>query len=269
MSDLRIVSLKHIQDMPPVVSLQRGYWGDDGEAVIPSHMLYSIVANGGHVLAAMDGQQMAGFVVGMLGYDAEPMRDNLYIYSKRMVVGPNYRNQGLAYRLKMAQRDEAIRLGLSRVIWTFDPMLTPNAHLNLRKLGGMSRHYLTDHYGTDNTGGLSPFGMSDRLYLEWFINDADVVARVHNTFSPLSYANYLQQGAEHIGWDDSLLFDAETILLQVTPRGDELLEVMLSLRDKMQTLMRNGYSVVDFVQHHIDEQRYGFYVLRRISSDAA
>src|SRR5690606_1782525 len=112
---IEIRALHSLSDMAAAVDLQKSYWGDDLESVIPAHMLFSLANHGGHVLAALDGNQMAGVLVGFLGTNMEepdrPAMANLQIVSKRMVVLSEYRNRGLAYRLKLAQRDLAIRQG--------------------------------------------------------------------------------------------------------------------------------------------------------------
>ena len=141
---IRIRPLRALDEMAAAVDLQQVYWGSDSGSVIPAHMLFSLAAHGGHVLAALDGDKQVGVLVGLLGADTDAMRDDpaishLYIYSKRMVVLPDYRGRGLGTQLKLAQRDFALSQGIERVVWTFDPLLAPNAHLNLRKLGGISR----------------------------------------------------------------------------------------------------------------------------------
>ena len=41
--------------MHAVVELQKTFWGNDVESVIPAHMLFSLANYGGHVLVAYDG----------------------------------------------------------------------------------------------------------------------------------------------------------------------------------------------------------------------
>jgi len=53
--------------------------------------------------------------------------------------------------------------------WTFDPLIARNAHLNLHKLGAISRAYYEDYYGPmdDRFNGGLP---TDRLLVEWRLN---------------------------------------------------------------------------------------------------
>src|SRR3954462_12563274 len=116
METIEIRPLRALEDMRPVVEMQKLYWGDDLESVIPAHMLFSLANHGGHVLAAFDGDKPVGVLVGFLStHQADPPRPamaNLQIFSKRMVVLPEYRSQGIGYRLKLAQRDIALKEGI-------------------------------------------------------------------------------------------------------------------------------------------------------------
>jgi len=44
MGEIVIKALRHFEDMQPAVELQKIYWGDDAEALVPAHMLYSLAA---------------------------------------------------------------------------------------------------------------------------------------------------------------------------------------------------------------------------------
>src|SRR5664279_5331815 len=195
METIEIRPLRAFDDMRSVVEMQSNYWGDDLESVIPAHMLFSLANHGGHVLAAFDGSRPVGVLVGFLSTNMEePMRPamaNLQIFSKRMVVLPEYRGQGIGYRLKLAQRAIAITQGIRLVVWTFDPMLALNAHLNIRKLGAICHTYNEDYYGTSSEGGLARLGSSDRLMVEWWVTNRRVEERIHGSRTDLTLSHYL------------------------------------------------------------------------------
>lgn len=192
---VQIRPARTLDEMRPLVGLQQQYWGGDAESVIPAHMLFSLANNGGHVLTAYDGDQPVGMLVGFLGTNMEdnrrPAMANLQIVSKRMVVLPAYRGGGIGYRLKLAQRDQALAQGVRLIVWTFDPLLSRNAHLNIRKLGAISRHYLQDHYGTSSEGGLAVLGSSDRLAVEWWVTNRRVEERLFGKRLDLTLGHYL------------------------------------------------------------------------------
>ena len=97
-----------------------------------------------------------------------------YLHSHMLAVLPEYRNAGLGRRLKLAQRDDAISRGFDLMEWTYDPLEIKNGHLNIARLGAISRRYQPDFYGPSSSplqGGLP----TDRLYAEWWLNSPRVV----------------------------------------------------------------------------------------------
>ena len=196
MATIDIRPLHSLDELRPVVELQRVYWGDDLESVIPAHMLFSIANHGGHVLTAFDGDRPIGVLVGFLGTNMEeprrPAMANLQIVSKRMVVLPEYRGQGIGYRLKLAQRELAVAVGIRLIVWTFEPLLAANAHLNIRKFGAICNAYAEDYYGTSSEGGLAKFGISDRLMVEWWVTNRRVEERILGSRTDLTLTHYLE-----------------------------------------------------------------------------
>jgi predicted GNAT superfamily acetyltransferase len=192
MNNIEIRLLTTLDEMRTATELQKTYWGSDLESVIPAHMLYSLAAYGGHVLAAFDQQQMIGVLVDFLGTSAEGLAaEHLQLVSKRMVLLPEYRGQGIGYQLKCEQRRFAIRQGLELITWTFDPLLSLNAGLNIHKLGAVSRTYLENHYGTAEDGGLATLGSSDRLLAEWWITGPHVTTQLTDPHRAAGLKAYL------------------------------------------------------------------------------
>jgi predicted GNAT superfamily acetyltransferase len=112
---------------------------------------------------------MVGFAMALPGYrDGKP-----YLHSHMLAVLPEYRNAGLGRRLKLAQREDALARGFDRMEWTFDPLEIKNAHLNMARLGAISRRYIPDFYGPSTSplqGGLP----TDRLVAEWWLKSIRV-----------------------------------------------------------------------------------------------
>ncbi|MGH9566998.1 MAG: GNAT family N-acetyltransferase, partial [Candidatus Angelobacter sp.] len=81
---------------------------------------------------------------------------------------------GLGRRLKLFQREDAIKLVYELMEWTFDPLEIKNAYLNLVRLGAITRRYSVNHYGFSSSplqGGLP----TDRLIAEWWLKSERVV----------------------------------------------------------------------------------------------
>ena len=285
MASIEIRPLRTLEEMRPAVELQKIYWGTDLESVIPAHMLFSLANHGGHVLAAFDGNHPVGVLVGFLSTNMtdpdRPAMANLQIFSKRMVVLPDYRGQGIGYKLKLAQRDIAIRQGVRLVVWTFDPLLALNAHLNIRKLGVVCNAFYENYYGTSSEGGLTSFGMSDRLMAEWWVTNRRVEERINGTRTDLTLSHYLDAQTPIINpsrmSSDGILLPAESMelpsgslaLLEIPTRyttleanNPQLAQAWrLHVRQAFKQIISRGFIVTDFITEAHERRERSFYLL--------
>jgi len=266
--------LQTLDEMYVAAELQTIYWGSTAESLVPAHMLFTISQVGGHVIAAYDGEKMVGVLVGLLGIDLEAIEnalaEKLLIYSKRMVVLPEYRGQGIAAKLKFLQSELSLEQGIHLVRWTFDPMLAPNAHLNLRKLGGISRVYKQNYYGTTDRAGLVTLGTSDRLVLDWEV-DKITSDKLGKTLE-LTLDTYIHRHAKTLlGFDEIVVNATSNVILVEIPLNfnyllynDERLarKWQAHIRSVMQYYFDNGYHISDFVRGNYQDMERGFYVFR-------
>jgi predicted GNAT superfamily acetyltransferase len=153
------------------------------EDPVPPSLLRSLQDQGGLVLGAFAEIYLAGFVAGVLGWDGQ----KLYHYSLQSAVRPEYQNHHLGYRLKLQQRDEMLRQGLDELRWTFDPLVSRNAHLFVRRLGATPGEYLVHYFGHIHHGEHEEVE-SDRLRLRWKLTDPGVVARLETSAPPADRA---------------------------------------------------------------------------------
>ena len=285
MATIEIRPLRSLDEMRPVVDMQKLYWGDDLESVIPAHMLFSIANHGGHVLTAFDGDRPVGVLVGFLSTNMEepkrPAMANLQIFSKRMMVLPEYRSQGIGYRLKLAQRENAVTQGIRLVVWTFDPVLALNAHLNIRKLGGISQTYHENYYGTSGEGGLAKLGSSDRLLVEWWVTNRRVEERISGSRKDLTLSHYLDANTSILNPSalshDGILLPAEkttlpsgTFALLEIPTRYPILEAnnpqlaqawRMHTRKMFTQMFARGFIVTDFLTEEYESRERSFYLL--------
>jgi chorismate synthase len=157
-----------------VEQLQRAVWGVPDVEIVPLHVLITAARNGGLLLGAFDGQRLAGFVFGFPGLAPD---GRLKHCSHMAGVHPDYRDRGLGYRLKLAQREHVLAQGIDLITWTFDPLETRNASLNFRKLGALCHTYIRDLYGPmrDSLNAGLP---SDRFQVDWWVGSDRVVERL-------------------------------------------------------------------------------------------
>jgi predicted GNAT superfamily acetyltransferase len=172
-SPVEIRSLQTADAMREVETLQREVWGFDDVEVVPLHVLLTAARHGGQLLAAYRDERMVGFSFGYRGVDAD---GTPVLCSHLLAVRSSERGRGLGAALKWAQRDAALAVGLSRIVWTFDPLEHVNATLNLTRLGGVSDRYLVDLYGQlrDELNAGLP---TDRIEMVWHLRAPRVAAR--------------------------------------------------------------------------------------------
>jgi predicted GNAT superfamily acetyltransferase len=137
----------------------------DDRDVIPLHLLLSAQRNGALVLGAFDKRSLVGLLFGYLGLTAA---GRLKHCSHLMGISPEVQGRGVGYRLKLAQREFALAQGCDLVTWTYDPVESRNANLNIRKLGAVCRTYYQDYYGPMEDG-LNRGLPSDRFQVDWWI----------------------------------------------------------------------------------------------------
>jgi predicted GNAT superfamily acetyltransferase len=88
-----------------------------------------------------------------------------------------YRRLDIGSRLKQAQRERAMALGVHEMTWTYDPLQSRNAHFNFSKLGVVSDTYKVDFYGPETSSMLHRNG-TDRLWVRWVLNSRRVRDRL-------------------------------------------------------------------------------------------
>lgn len=201
METISIRMLETIEEMEQAEDLQRTVWPGSETDVVPAHLLTTLAHNGGVVLGAFDSGRLVGLVVGFLGTDAStPDRvamARLKHCSHMMGVLPEYAGRGIGFRLKAAQLDAVVAQGVRLITWTYDPLLSRNAHLNIRRLGAVCRTYLKEVYGAMRDA-LNVGDASDRFQVDWWVTSSRVTSRVQAKRAPLDLAHFLAAGAKEI-----------------------------------------------------------------------
>ena len=172
--EFRFRKLEKPEEFRQVLEVHRAVWGDEG---VPTPLQRALQDNGGLVLGGFVDIYLAGFALSFLGWDGT----TLYHHSHVTAVRPEYQNHHLGFRLKAFQREEVLKLGLSEIRWTFDPLQSRNAWLNVRLLGGHPDRYYIHYYGQMGDS-LNRDVESDRLRLRWEIASPHVEQRLNSLF---------------------------------------------------------------------------------------
>jgi predicted GNAT superfamily acetyltransferase len=289
MSDFDIRPLKTLDDFHAAEEVTRAAWDSDDIDIVPLHIMLTIAKNGGVALGAFANAQLVGFVLGFLGtsnrYGAEaPATVKLKHCSHMLGILPAWQSRGVGYALKVAQREAVLNQGVRQITWTYDPLESKNARLNIAKLGAVCNTYICDYYGELNDG-LNRGLATDRFQVDWWIASRRIETRLTRNRPPLQLHHYLEVGTPIVNaaqWDDRDLpvcpdpigppsadrffveFPAD---FQAIRRADNALAVAwrLHLRSICEAAFASGYTVIDCV-HEPGQPARSFYVMQRIDS---
>lgn len=281
---ITIRSLTSLTDFHAAEELQQKVWPGSDLIIVPLHVLLTVEQNGGVVIGAWDDDKLVGFVMGFLGTvegEAErPAMTRLKHCSHMLAVLPEYRDQGVGYQLKIAQyrvvNQQAVRL----ITWTYDPVESRNANLNIARLGGISRTYKRDHYGEMNDG-LNAGLPSDRLLVEWWITSNRFKQRIGGKRERLTLEAYMaadtlilnptraNESGLPIMIGKPFEPDGMICLVEMPPNFQTLKttdmvlarEWKLSLRHLLESAFEAGYMITDFVFENVADRPRAFYVL--------
>jgi predicted GNAT superfamily acetyltransferase len=162
---LSVRQLSDKKEFEDAEEVQMSAWGMGPRGATPKEVMIAINDNGGLVLGAFDSRKMVGFALTLVGYAA----GRTYMYSHMTGVAKDYQSKGVGYMLKQKQREIALEKGFELIAWTFDPIISRNAHFNFGKLGVVARTYFVNYYGPMDDS--INFGWdTDRILCEWHIS---------------------------------------------------------------------------------------------------
>jgi predicted GNAT superfamily acetyltransferase len=169
-----ISPFRNLADYKACEDIQREVWHTQDIDIVPVPLLLAADRAGSLLLGAYNNLgELIGFVFSLLG--SQEGRQILHSYM--MAVRVAYRNFDVGYKLKMAQRKEALKRKITLVVSSFDPMKPLNAYFTLGKLGEWSNAYEENYYG--ETTSFPDRGLpTDRLLTCWNLDSAAVVRRL-------------------------------------------------------------------------------------------
>lgn len=280
--NVKIKSLETLEEMKLVVDLQRDIWGygnPNAAFPYPDRCLFEFAESGGLIGGAFVDDKIIGFSAAWLGKDKKLNKQ--YLHSQLVGILEDYRSFGIGEKLKLHQREYAQSIDIDLIKWTFDPLKTRNANLNIRKLRAIVRTYTPDYYGNLQSAfnkGLA----TDRFWVEWYVNSSRVTNKeIQTSLEPGNIDSLsINQIKDENGLSriDSynLNKNQEVLFIEVPNNFDEILDKDIqvakdwqsSFRDIFQSYFHKGYILTDFlVQKSGDKTRTYYQVSKSANLD--
>jgi chorismate synthase len=183
-----IRDLRTIDDLNQLRAVEKEVWGMADDDALALTLAIALKAAGNVFVGAFedpkpgqgktdkgkpDKEKLIGFAFGFLGRE----HGTTTIHSHMLAVLEAYRHLDMGAKLKHAQRERALAMGVHEMTWTFDPLQSRNAHFNFAKLGVVSETYKVDFYGPETSSMLHRNG-TDRLWVRWLLNSKRVRDRI-------------------------------------------------------------------------------------------
>lgn len=268
--------LRKLEEFRQCERIQQNVWGSTG---VSSEALLVTQKYGGMVLGALGGRKLVGFLYAFLARRS----GRLIHWSHMMAVEAGFRDRGLGFRMKLEHRRRALEQGIRSIAWTFDPLQSRNAALNLTRLGAQVDEYVPDCYGPFPSAierGLP----SDRLVADWRIGSRRVEQRLGRRarlpfstriFTGVPRVNETEPDSRGLLVNRRLHLDlsAPRLLVEIPADTERIraLDMNLARRWRMEArrvferYLSAGYRVEDFLPPAASGGR-AFYLLRRLNA---
>jgi len=162
-----------VEDFHQCIELERAVWKDDDIGIMPIRLYMVSKTCKAPTIGAFDQTgRLVGFVHTMLALIGR----RVVYHSHLAAVIEGLRHKDIGYGMKLAQRQFAIKAGIPLIIWTFDPLWSRSAHLNINKLGAIIRRYELNYYGEGLSSIFDSGIPSDRVFAEWWVRSPHVEA---------------------------------------------------------------------------------------------
>ena len=167
----KIFELKDINKQKFARDIFDKVWQLNAGTEITSNLLQATVHSGAYLSGAFIDNDCIG-----AAFAFPATTGGLHLHSHMTAVLDEYRDQGVGYALKIDQWHWARKNNYPEISWTFDPLVSRNAKLNLIKLGVNISSFHPNFYG-DMPDGLNAGDESDRLMVSWKVSGENPMQR--------------------------------------------------------------------------------------------
>jgi predicted GNAT superfamily acetyltransferase len=275
---ITVAPFRNLADYKACEDIQREVWHAQDTDIVPTPLLMIAHRTGGILLGAYNSLgDMIGFVFSIMArLDGMPIQ-----HSYALAVRPSYRNFDVGFKLKMAQRKEALRRKISVISSAFDPTQPLQAYFALGKLCQRGVGYEENFCG-DPTSAPGRGLPTDRILTHWNLDDSSVVRRLEtgpprrdlrkelkqhvviNHLSELSPGLFDSSPMKLNCMEDHFLFEVPHNLLEIRNKDLGLaLGWQVKMRQVFRNYFRKRYMAVDFWVADQDGRPRSFYVLEK------
>ena len=171
---VEIRPLETIEEMTAACRLLDDVWEippTETSEVRPS-LLRALGHAGSYLVAAhlTDGPRRGEMVAASVAFFGTPVGVSLHSHITGVVSGAG---RGIGSAVKWHQRAWAIERGLSRITWTYDPLIARNSYFNVHRLGACPQRYHVDFYGPMDDGP-NRGQPTDRVDAVWELQSAEI-----------------------------------------------------------------------------------------------
>ncbi len=173
-NDIEIAEIQSLPALAEWQAVEALVWSGSESEILHTGLLITLQRYGGLLLSARDQSgKMIGVLLGFPG-----LKNGELVHCSHLLgMLPEWRSKHVGYGMKLRQREFVLNQGLDVVVWTFDPLESRNAHLNVGYLGAIAHQYSPNLYGSMNDA-FNHSMESDRLTAAWYIRHSRVEARL-------------------------------------------------------------------------------------------
>jgi chorismate synthase len=197
-----------------------------------------------------------GNVVGMLFGFPGRFGEKTYLYSHMTGVVSESKNAGIGKALKLKQKEWALKHGYDLVCWTFDPLMSLNANLNIGKLGGIARSFIPNFYG-NMEDSLNRGNYTDRVVCEWWIKTGGInIPAPSKAFDPALHGGNVWDRMDD--GDAFILIIPKDYLGMKRNEPEKAVALRITYREVFRSIFKSGYVLTGF-----DRDKSGYIAARR------
>ncbi|WP_338753669.1 GNAT family N-acetyltransferase [Bacillus sp. FJAT-52991] len=255
-------------DFEQMQVLEQKVWGIEPT---PIPQTLTVHQHGGLLIGAFAEETLIGFSYGFTGFS----NGHTYLCSHMLAIDPEYQKTGIGKALKDAQKQEAIKLGYDLLTWTFDPLESVNAYLNLTKLKAICDTYKVNCYG-EMKDGLNKGLPTDRLKVDWWIQssyvngdqtftDEQAIIFADYEITPAGFPKISLIHSEYASNKNSVLVPVTKNFQEIKTKDRDLaMDWRMKMREIFTQLFAEGYAVVKLLPRPDKPVHYYLFVQKNL-----